>query len=207
MAIYNPNRYNWLTKFYQYFVILFLFVPVYYLIYRLKVFGKENIPKDGKPFIIMPNHLSNNDPPITSTTLMLPIAYMAKKELFSAPFFGWAITKLGAFSVDREKIEKTTIKAAKEIVQKGWCVAVFLEGTRSKTPGVLGNPNVGPAYLANLNNVPILPLGITGSNKPFGPVTIKIGKSFYPDRDLEKARWQCAEKLSELTGFKLPLES
>src|SRR3989338_4443285 len=169
MAIYDPKRYNWITKFYQYMVIWLLFRPVYYLFYRLKVYGRENIPKDGKPFIVMPNHLSNNDPPLVSLVLNIPIAYMAKEELYSVPFFGWAITMLGAFSVDREKVEKTTIKATKKIVKKNWCLGMFLEGTRSKTPGVLGKPNTGSAYIAILNHVPILPVGIIGSNKPFGP--------------------------------------
>ena len=185
-------------------VIWLLFVPVYYIFYRLKVYGKENIPKDKKSFIVLPNHLSNNDPPIVSTALMIPIAYMAKKELYLVPFFGWAIKTLGAFSVDRDKVEKTTIKATKEIAEKNWCLGIFLEGTRSKTPGILGTPYFGAAYISNLNNIPILPVGITGSNKPFGPITVKIGELFYPDKDLEVAKWQCAEKLSELTGFKVP---
>ena len=184
-------------------IIWFLFRPVYYIFYRMKVYGKGNIPRDCQPFIVMPNHLSNNDPPIVSAVLKIPIAYMAKKELFEVPFLGWAITMLGAFLVDREKVSKTTIRGAKEILSKGWCLGMFLEGTRSKTPNVLGKPNVGPAYIASFNNVPILPIGIVGSNKPFGPIVVRIGKLFYPDKDLEKARWQCAEKLAELTGFKL----
>lgn len=204
MAVYNPNIYNWLTKLYQYLVIWGLFVPIYYLFYRMKIYGKENISKDKKLFIVMANHLSNNDPPIISTALNIPIAYMAKKELYEVPFLGWAITMLGAFSVDREKVEKTTIKAAKEVLEKNWCLGMFLEGTRSKIPGVLGKPNLGAPYIANLNNVPILPVGIVGSNKPFGPITVRIGELFYPDKDLEKARWQCANKLAELTGFKVP---
>ena len=48
-----------------------------------------------------------------------------------------------------------------------------------------------------------MPVGVTGSNKPFGPVTVRVGKPFYPDEDLEKAKLQCAEKLAELTGFKV----
>ena len=204
MAIYNPKRYNWITKFYQYIVIWLLFRPVYYLGYRLKVYGRENIPKDGNPFIVMPNHLSNNDPPIVSTALNIPIAYMAKKELFEVPFLGWAITILGAFLVDRENVSKTTIKGAREVLKKGWCLGMFLEGTRSKISGMLGNPNLGPVYISHLSRVPILPVGIIGSNKQGGPVTVKIGELFYPERDLEKARWQCAEKLAELTGFKVP---
>ena len=203
MSIYNPNRYNWLTKFYQYMVIGFLFRPVYYLFYGLKVYGKENIPKDGKPFIIMPNHLSNHDPPIISLVFNSPIAYMAKKELFEVPFLGWVITMLGAFLVDREKVSKTTIKGAKEVLSKGWCLGMFLEGTRSKTPNTLGKPNVGPAYISNLTGVPILPVGIVGSNKKFGPVTVKIGKLFYPEGELDKTCWHCAEKLAELTGFQI----
>ncbi len=204
MAIYNSKRYDgWMAKFYQSFVIYLLFTPIYYIFYRMKVCGKENIPKDGKPFIVMPNHLSNNDPPIVSTALMMPIAYMAKKELFSVPFIGWAITMLGAFSVDREKLEKTTLRAAKEVLSKGWCLGMFLEGKRSKTPGSLGKPNLGVPYISGLYKVPVLPIGIAGSNKPFGPITITIGKLFYPDKELEKAKWQCSEKLAELTGLKV----
>lgn len=204
MAIYNSKLHDsWLTKFYQFLVIRLLFMPVYYIFYRLKVYGKENIPKDGRPFIVMPNHLSNNDPPIVSTVLLIPIAYMAKKELFSVPFIGWAITMLGAFSVDREKVEKTTLRAAKEVLSKGWCLGMFLEGTRSKIPGSLGKPNLGVPYISSLYNVPVLPIGIIGSNKKFGPVTVKIGKLFYPEQELEKAKWQCAEKLAELTGLKV----
>ncbi len=185
-------------------VIWLLFIPIYCIFYRTKIYGKENIPKDKKPFIVMPNHLSNNDPPIISMTLMLPVAYMAKKELFNIPFIGWAITMLGAFSVDREKLERTTLRAAKEVIQKGWCLGMFLEGTRSKTPNTLGKPNIGPVYMSHLTKTPILPIGIIDSNKPFGPITVRIGKPFYPEKDLEKAKWQCAEKLSELTGFKVP---
>ena len=206
MAIYNPKQYDgWHTKLCQFIAIHFLFIPYYFIIRRLKIYGKENLPKDKKPFIVMPNHLSNLDPPLVSTVLTgIPVAYMAKKELFETPIIKELIYLLGAFSVDRGKVEKTTIRAVKEIIEKNWCLGMFLEGTRSKTPGILGIPNIGPAYVANLNNIPILPLGIIGSNKPLGPIIVKIGKLFTPDKDLEKARWQCAEKLAELTGFKLP---
>lgn len=204
MSVYNPKRYNWITKLWHYLIICFVFIPFYYVLYRLKVYGKENVPKNKKPYIIMPNHLSNLDPPMVSAVLKIPIGYMAKKELYSVPFWGWMITTLGAFSVDRQKVTKTTIIAVKELLQKGWPVCVFLEGTRSTTPGILGKPFLGPAYFAKENKVPILPVGIVNSDKLFGPVTVRIGKLFYPEKDLETAKWQCAKKLSELTGLKLP---
>ena len=204
MAYYKPKLYPFFAKLTQTIAIWFFLIPFYYIFCRLKVLGKENIPRDGKPFVVMPNHLSNLDPPLVSTALKIFIAYMAKEELYTTPIIGFLIKILGAFSVKRDKVEKTTIKAAKELIEKGWCVGIFLEGTRSKIPGVLGNSNVGASYIANLCGVPILPVGIIGSNKPFSGITVKVGKLFYPDKDLEKARWQCAEKLSELTGFKLP---
>ena len=204
MSVYNPNRYNWITKLIQYLVIYFLFVPCYYVLFRIKIYGKENIPKDKKPFVVMPNHIANLDPPLVSVALKMPVAYMAKEELYSVPVINWFITIMGAFSVKREKVEKTTIIATKEILKKGWAVGLFLEGTRSKNKGELGKPFVGPAYVSNLNNVPILPVGITGTDKLFGNVVVKIGKPFFPDKDLEKAKWQCAEKICELTGFKMP---
>lgn len=205
VAIYDSKRYDgWLTKFNQFIAIWFFLAPFYYLIRTVKIYGKGNIPKDKKPFIVMPNHLSNLDPPLMSTVLNVPIAWMAKKELYSVPLIGFLITILGAFSVDREKVGKITIKATKQILEKNWCLGIFLEGTRNKTPGILQNPNLGPAYISNLTNVPILPVGILGTNKRFGKITVRIGKLFYPDRDLETARWQCAEKLAELTGFKMP---
>lgn len=204
MAVYIPEIYHLIGRVCQFIAIWFFIKPFYCIFYRIKVTGRENLPKDKKLCIVMPNHLSNNDPPLLSATLNIPIAWMAKEELFVNFPLRFLITILGAFSVDRQKLEKTTIKATKEIVEKNWNLGLFLEGTRSKTPGVLGEPNIGPAYIARLNGLGILPVGIVGSNKLFGSITVKIGKLFYPDKDLEKAKWQCAEKLAELTGFKLP---
>jgi len=203
MAYYNKKVYSIYGRLWQNLVIWLLLMPIYYVFFRLKVFGRENIPQN-RPFVVMPNHLSNNDPPLVCAALNINIAYMAKKELFDVPFWGWLIKTLAAFSIDREKVEKTTIKAAREILKMNWPVGIFLEGTRSKIPGVLGKPNLGPGFIANLARVEILPVGIVGSNKLFGPVTVRIGKPFVPEKDLEKAKWQCAEKLSELTGLKLP---
>jgi 1-acyl-sn-glycerol-3-phosphate acyltransferase len=205
VAIYNQNQFNTFGRLFQAFAVNYFISPYYHILYKIKVNGKENIPNDKKPFIVMPNHLSNFDPPLVSVVFHnIRIAYMAKKELFEVPFLKQLIISLGAFSVDREKIEKTTIKATKEIIKKNWCLCMFLEGTRSKSPGILGKPNAGPAFVANLNNVPILPVGILGSNNPKNGLTVNIGKLFYPDKDAEKAKVQCAEKLCELTGFKMP---
>ena len=177
MTVYKPYSFDVYVRIFHALAIIFLKF-VFYGFFRLKVIGRENIPRGKKPFVVMPNHLSNLDPPVVSAALDIHIASMAKEELYRNWFFRWLILSLGAFSVNRKKIEKGTIKTAKEVISKGWCLGVFLEGTRSKTPGILGMPNLGPAYFANLVDVPILPVGITCSNKMFGPIAVKIGKLF-----------------------------
>jgi len=204
MVIYRPNHYNAIGALYQYMVIVLFLTPFYHFFFKIKVEGKENIPKDKKTYIIMPNHISNFDPPLVSVVLKIPIAYMAKVELFKIPILRELILSLSAFSVNREKVELSTMKFAKEVLKKGWSVGMFLEGTRSKIPGTLGYPNIGPAYLALKHKIQILPVGITGSYKWFQPITVIIGKPYTPKENLEEARWECAKKLSELTGFKTP---
>ncbi|MBI1857911.1 MAG: 1-acyl-sn-glycerol-3-phosphate acyltransferase [Candidatus Melainabacteria bacterium] len=204
MKVYRPNHYNPIGALYYYLVIFLFLTPFYRLLFKIKVKGKENIPKDKKTYIVMPNHISNFDPPLVSVALRIPIAYMAKIELFQVPVLRELIYSLSAFSVNREKVELSTIKFAGEILKKGWHVGMFLEGTRSKISGKLGYPNIGPAYLALKNKVQILPVGITGSYKFFEPLNVIIGKAYTPKEHLEEARWECAEKLSELTGYQLP---
>ena len=56
------------------------------LVYRLEVYGKENIPKNNR-YILAPNHLSTLDPPIIAGVFPRPVAFMAKKELFRNDWF------------------------------------------------------------------------------------------------------------------------
>ena len=63
---------------------------------------------------------------------------------------------------------------------------MFIEGTRNKTPGVLGQPHTGPAYFAKSNKLPLVPIGIVGSNKRWGKVVTKIGKPIEPEGDLDE---------------------
>lgn len=203
MAIYDKNNYNQEYEDHHYFAVNAFLLPFYSIFFKLNIIGKENIPLK-KPYIVMANHLSNFDPPLVSAALNIPIAYMAKEELYQNAFVCRLIRYFATFSVNREKVEKTTIKAAKEILEKNWCIGVFLEGTRSKTPGKLGIPNSGPAFISNISKTPILPVGIIGSNKLFGPITVKIGNLFYPPENIEEGKWLCAAKLSELTGLSMP---
>lgn len=169
----------------------------------IEITGRENVP-DG-PCIVVGNHLSDFDPPLLCAATDKQMAFLSKKELFSEKaWFTWLIELYGAIPIDREKPEKSTIKSVKKIIKDGWCLGMFIEGTRSRTPGQMGPPHTGTAYFAKSNNVPILPVGILGTNEKGKKVICRIGKPIIASDDLEKTTWEVMESLSELTGHKLP---
>ena len=77
--------------------------------YGLKVYGRDNFPMEG-PVIVVPNHLSNNDPPICGYALPRHVHFMAKQELFVNPISRFFCTWLGAFPLNRGAIDKIAIQ-------------------------------------------------------------------------------------------------
>ena len=201
----EPREYNFVRLIFQRFVVKFLFFPFFKIFYRLEVQGIKNIPRD-KSFIVAANHLSNLDPPMIATALRKPVAYMAKKELFEVPVLSNIIDWLGAFSVNREKLEMSTIKTAKGVMSTNkWILAMFPQGSRDIS-GKITKMTQGFAYLAKAANVEIVPVAIIGSDKtnfvPFkGKVTVKIGKPIPAPINLEETMDGWANSIAELTGF------
>lgn len=148
---------------YKYFRMFFH--ALFSIVFRWQVTGAENIPPGG--VIIAANHISLWDPPVIGTALPRKVHFMAKEELFSNRIFSWIITKLGAFPVKRGTADRTAIRTALTILEKGSVLGIFPEGTRSKN-GKLGNPEPGLALLALKAGVPIVPTAVIGTNKVFG---------------------------------------
>jgi 1-acyl-sn-glycerol-3-phosphate acyltransferase len=133
-----------------------------------------------------------------------PMGFVAKEELFDVKNFDKLIEFYGAISINRSKPDKTTFKSVKKIFAAGWSVGMFVEGTRAKNPGVLGQPHLGAAFLAKSNKVPILPVGLVGTNLKHGKAHATIGNIIQTSDDLEKTTWEIMEALSKLTGFAMP---
>lgn len=199
---YNPKNFKPHRKVIELATARFL--EYYYKVFcgKLTITGRENVPKEGQ-FLIVANHLSNWDPPLLVVAARRPMGFVAKEELFEKPRFGKLIEFYGAISVKRDKPEKATVKSVKKIFENGWSVGMFIEGTRNKTPGVMGKPHLGAAYFAKSNKVRILPIGILGTNQKRGHAFVRIGKPIEPGPDLEQTTWEIMEALSELTGFKI----
>jgi 1-acyl-sn-glycerol-3-phosphate acyltransferase len=200
----EAKEYNFWRTLAQNIVIFFFLYPYFKIFYKAKVYGRENIPKD-RAFIVAANHMSHLDPTIVSFAAKTPVAYMAKQELFKVPILREIIDILGAFSVDRKKLEISTIKTAKSILKTKWIMAMFPQGTRVE-PGKIGKINPGFAYIAKSANAVIVPLSIVGSDKyrflPFsGNLIVKIGKPLPIPDNLEDTMDLWGRTIAEMTGF------
>lgn len=200
----TAKYFNFWRRVFQNIVCKFWYGIQFKLMYKVKIEGKENIPKDGK-YIACGNHLSSLDPFLVCFILPRPVAFMAKKELFEKRFVRWMLDWQGAFAVDREKVEVSTIKTALEVKNTNWVLGLFPQGTRAEK-GTIKDLHKGFAGIAKTTKCNILPIGIVGSeNKtlcPFkGNITVKIGEAIPYNDNLEEAMTQWALAIQELTGF------
>lgn len=163
----------------------YLFLYSFFRIFhRLKIYGRENIPKK-EAFIIVSNHMSYYDPPlIWAISYPRIVNFMAKEQFFKIPGVGLLLRSLKAFPIKTEKINKKALSRAMQVIKQGGVVGVFPEGTRIK-----GNkkPQIfhGASFLALKTTAPVLPVGVIGTDKvvPEGaripraaPVSIRFGK-------------------------------
>jgi 1-acyl-sn-glycerol-3-phosphate acyltransferase len=131
---------------------------------RIETVGLEQLDP-ARPYIFMSNHVSNIDPPILIPLIPKRTSVMVKKELFSYPILGRAMRMGALVPVDRGNREAgiEAVKAAKEVVQQGISMTIYIEGKRS-FDGKLLPFKKGPFYLAIESNVPVVPVTITGTH-------------------------------------------
>jgi 1-acyl-sn-glycerol-3-phosphate acyltransferase len=134
------------------------------VVFRVKVRGTENVPRSGA-YIVAPTHRSNLDTPFAAFVTTRRIRFMAKQELFRHPVGDKLFTALGGVSVERgSPSSRAALKAIQAALADGEPVAVFPEGTRRHGREVTDLFD-GTAYLAVKLGVPIVPVGIGGSEE------------------------------------------
>jgi 1-acyl-sn-glycerol-3-phosphate acyltransferase len=131
--------------------------------FRLSITGSEHIPKD-RPFILAPVHRSNIDTLLVSAVTRRRMRYMGKDTLWKYGLLGRFISALGAFPVRRGAADREALRICQEVIEQGEPLVMFPEGTRQTGP-VVEKVFDGPAYLAARMRVPIVPVGIGGSEK------------------------------------------
>ena len=144
--------------------------------FRVKYYGKENVPDHGG-YIIAPNHRFILDPLFVAYGVPRDISFMGKEELFKNKLLRLIFEKgLRAFPVSRGKGDMAAIETAISRVREGGILGIFPEGTRSKT-GKLGPVKSGVMLVAAQTKAPILPVAIK-IDKPglFCKMEITYGK-------------------------------
>jgi len=144
-----------------YLVVRAVLQPFFHVYFRMRRLGMEHVPKSG-PVIFAANHRSFLDPFVIGTLTRRPVYYVAKKELFAQPVAGWLLNRLGAFPIDRGAGDQQAMETARRILERGDCVVIFPEGTRTR-PGPLGSPRRGVGRLALQTGAPVVPVAVFGT--------------------------------------------
>ncbi len=184
-----------------YYVCRFLVNILIRIITRWKVIGKENIPPRG-PLLVVANHLHAYDPAVLGISMDRKVIFMAKEELFHFKPRAYLLSGIGSFPVYRGRLDRKAIRYSERVMADGMALAMFPEGSRSVS-SKLQPALAGSALIATRSGVPILPVGITGTERfewlgwfSRPKVTVNFGKPFY----LPKGKVS-REELTEYTDF------
>lgn len=132
---------------------------------RLVVEGLQNLDLT-RNYVFMSNHQSHYDILAVAGFLPAQVRFIAKKELFKIPVFGWALKKGGHIRIDRDDRAQAfaSYDRAAEKIREGTSIFVCGEGTRSPD-GTVGQFKKGGFVLAIKAGVPIVPVTIGGGRK------------------------------------------
>ncbi len=183
--------------------------------WRTKIEGMEHIDRD-KSYVIVINHRAMTDIP-TLYYLPLNFRWVSKREVFKLPFFGQFLTLHGDICIDRsrsaEAMEQLN-RDGKMWLSRGVSVAIFPEGTRSRT-GEINRFKAGAFMLAHEAGVEILPVVMDGtatlvkknrlfnwrnkiSIKVLKPISVDEVVATEPKEMMATVREQMAEAYAEL---------
>jgi 1-acyl-sn-glycerol-3-phosphate acyltransferase len=200
--------------------------PVAKAVWRPTVHGVENIPVTGG-VILASNHLSFADSMVIPIVAPRRVAFLAKSDYFTGTGVKGAISRMwfegmGMLPVDRDdsRAAIASLDTALSVLGRGEAFGIYPEGTRSRD-GRLYRGRTGVAHLALTAGVPVVPVGLIGTDKlqPVGsslpkvvPVTVSFGEPLhvvdrYDGVPLGRARREVTDQImaaiQELSGQEL----
>ncbi len=200
-----------------------IFRPLVKYGFRARIIGAENVPRSGGA-VLASNHIATMDSLVVPAMIPRRVTYPAKAELFSGKggpgpaVVAWFLKAVGMVPMDRGggRASATALDNISEVLASGALVGIYPEGTRSPD-GRLYKGKTGLARMVLANDVPVLPVGVVGTQKvhgPFGIPWIKrpmviVGEPLHfselagRDRETKALRWVTDETLAaiqRLTG-------
>lgn len=213
-----------------------ILIPIVRAILKVEPKNLEKLPKSGA-YILVGNHVTNLDALAVAYFVYAQLKraphFLAKESLFRIPVLGKILLAAGQIPVYRSGHRNDTpLKAAHAYLKAGHSIAIFPEGTLTRSPDLWPmRGKSGAIRLALETGVPVYPIGQWGSEKilpQYGskfrpgfwkPVRILVGDeidlSNYRKRQLNPDELNDATKLvmetvtelvEELRGEKAPME-
>lgn len=185
-------------------IVKFLIATYCRIVYRIKIIGLENIPKEGS-LIFCGNHRSYVDPVMIVCYSNRNMRFMAKEELRKNPFLALLGFIFDVIYLKRDAKDITPVKDAMKTLKQGGCIGIFPEGTRNGFEKNDGKIKGGTAHLALKTGAKVIPIGIVGKLKPFTKNAIIFGEpldfsKFVEGRKIEK---EVEEKTSDIIKEKI----
>jgi 1-acyl-sn-glycerol-3-phosphate acyltransferase len=176
----------------------------------IRVLGRENANRAGG-LLLAANHISHFDPFLISLAFRRKIDWMTMAEFFRFRIVGFLLRAVDAFSADRDRADRKTIRTAIERLKNGRVVGIFPEGgirdgIRSLLQGAPLRP--GASTLAHIAGVQIVPCVILGSDRLYStkrwlplrrtPIWIAFGNpiSHFPELPKSHARDRIESELA-----------
>jgi 1-acyl-sn-glycerol-3-phosphate acyltransferase len=182
-----------------YWIVKGALTPVLGVCFRVKVEGREHLPKRG-PVILASNHRSFLDSIFIPLVVRRRVTFVAKAEYFDDPKTAWFFRGVGQIPIRREggSASERALASASEVLGGGGVFGIYPEGTRTRD-GFLHRGHTGVARLALRTGTPIVPVGLIGTDEVqpvdkrmprlFRRVTVRFGEPLdparYADADVE----------------------
>ncbi|HCV35629.1 MAG: lysophospholipid acyltransferase family protein [Acidimicrobiales bacterium] len=139
--------------------------------FRFSIVGRENLPATGA-YILAPVHRSYLDTPVGGMVTARRQRFLGKESLWRNWFLGRFLTIVGGFPVERGTADRAALRACQDVLERGEPLVMFPEGTRQWGKVVEADKmHDGPAFVAARAGVPIVPMGIAGTDHAMPPGT------------------------------------
>ena len=184
-----------------YSIIKVILTPLFYIIFRPKVIGKSNIPRNGA-VVLAGNHTNFWDSIMLIAIVPRRVHFLAKIELFKG-IVGVFVRMMGCIPVNRKIHDKDALSSAKEVLKDGEVIGIFPEGTINRTDDIIMPFKIGAVKMAKDTSSSIVPFVITGKYNIFKN---RIRVEFLEKREVSLDLDSENKKLMDAISYKLEEE-
>lgn len=159
-------------------------MPLLRLLFRLRVEGITNVPTNG-PAILVFNHVSVLDGPVLAIVVARlrrrETRFLVAAEVFERFFFGWVLRVFDQISIRRGEGDVHALDEAIRTVNAGAIAAIAPEGRVNDDPDAgLQRLRRGLARLALSTAVPVVPVGVWGTQERWPRSGLRFGRPWRP---------------------------